>query len=118
MSKDLRTPKYLREFVLSRCLCCTVRVEAIAREWTKQLRGPMPGFGTKELPDYAKGAASDFKQVQRAVLDLVELKKRLSSTKVSFVPPLKPPNRKGFRCSCTKSNTTGKFTNSPRLFQL
>lgn len=73
MSKDLRTPKYLREFVLSRCLGCTVRVEAIAREWTKQQRGPMPGLGTQELPDYAKGAASDFKQVRRAVLDLVEL---------------------------------------------
>jgi hypothetical protein len=74
MSKDLRTPKYLREFVLSRCLGCTVRVEAIAREWTKQQRGQMPAFGSKELPDYAKGAASDFKQIRRAVLDLVETK--------------------------------------------
>ena len=74
MSKNVRTPKYLREFVLSRCLSCTVRVEAIAREWTKQTRGPMPAFGTKELPDYAKGAASDFKQIRRAVLDLVETK--------------------------------------------
>ncbi len=78
MSKNVRTPKYLREFVLSRCLGCTVRVEAIAREWTKQERGPMPAFGTKELtkelPDYAKGAASDFKQIRRAVLDLVEAK--------------------------------------------
>lgn len=74
MSKNVRTPKYLREFVLSRCLGCTVRVEAIAREWTKKERGPMPAFGTKELPDYAKGAASDFKQIRRAVLDLVEAK--------------------------------------------
>lgn len=74
MSNNVRTPKYLREFVLSRCLGCTVRVEAIAREWTKQERGPMPAFGTKELPDYAKGTASDFKQIRRAVLDLVEAK--------------------------------------------
>lgn len=75
MSKNVRTPKHLREFVLSRCLGCMVRVEAIAREWTKQERGPVPAFGTKELPDYAKGAASDFKQIRRAVLDLVEAKK-------------------------------------------
>ena len=74
MFKDLRTPKYFREFVLSRCLGCTVRVEAIAREWTKQQRGQIPAFGSKELPDYAKGAASDFKQIRRAVLDLVETK--------------------------------------------
>lgn len=74
MPKDPRTPKYLREFVLSHCLGCTVRVEAIAREWTKQERGPMPAFGSKELPDYAKWAASDFKQIRRAVLDLVETK--------------------------------------------
>ena len=74
MSKDLRTPKYLREFVLSRCLGCTVRVEAIAGEWTKQQRGPMPALGSKELPDYAKGAAPDLKQIRRAVLDLVETK--------------------------------------------
>lgn len=74
MSKNLRTPKYLREFVLSSCLGCTVRVEAIAREWTKKQRGPMPAFGSKELPDYARGAVSDFKQIRRAVLDLVETK--------------------------------------------
>lgn len=74
MSKDLRTPKYLREFVLSRCLGCTVRVEAIAREWTREQRGPVPGFASKELKEYAKGAASDFKQIRRAVLDLLEAK--------------------------------------------
>lgn len=74
MSKDIRTPKYLREFVLSRCLGCTVRVEAIAREWTKQQRGPIHAFRSKELSDYAKGAVSDFKQIRRAVLDLVETK--------------------------------------------
>ena len=34
----------------------------------------MPAFGSKELPGYAKGAASDFKQVRRAVLDLVDSK--------------------------------------------
>jgi len=74
MSKDLRTPKYLREFVLSRCLGCTVKVDAIAREWTREQRGPVPGFASKELKEYAKGAASDFKQIRRAVLDLLEAK--------------------------------------------
>lgn len=74
MSKNLRTPKYLREFVLSRCLGCTVKVEAIAREWTREQRGPVPGFASKELKEYAKVAASDFKQIRRAVLDLLEAK--------------------------------------------
>lgn len=74
MSKKFRTPKYLREFVLSRCLGYTVKVEAIAREWTREQRGPVPGFASKELKGYAKGAASDFKQIRRAVLDLLEAK--------------------------------------------
>lgn len=74
MSKDFRTPKYLREFVLSHCLGCTTKVEAIAREWTKKNRGPVPSFASKELKEYSSGAASDFKQVRRAVLDLIDTK--------------------------------------------
>ena len=74
MSKNVRTPKYLREFVLSRCLGCTAKVETIAREYTKQQAGPVPGFASKEMRNYALRAAADFKQIRRAVLDLVETK--------------------------------------------
>lgn len=71
MPKDYKTPKYLREFVLSRCLGCTVKVEAIAREFTKEKRGNIPAFGTKALQEYATGAANDYKQIRKAVIDLV-----------------------------------------------
>lgn len=74
MAEDFRTPKYLREFVLSRCLGCTVKIEAIAREWTKQNYGSVPAFGTKELQEYAIRAGSNYKQIRKAAFELVKAK--------------------------------------------
>jgi hypothetical protein len=74
MPKTPRTPKYLREFVLSRCLGCVAKVEQIARDWTRQQNGPIPGFADKAFQDYARQSIADYKQVRRAVLDLIEEK--------------------------------------------
>lgn len=75
MPKDPRTPKYLREFVLSQCLGCEQKIEVIAREWTKKELGPMPGFADAKMKEYAPAAATHYKQIWKAVLDLVEQKK-------------------------------------------
>lgn len=75
MAKDTRTPKYLREFVLSQCLGCETKIEVIAREWTKKQIWPMPGFADPKMKEYAPAAASHYKQIKKAVWDLVEQKK-------------------------------------------
>ena len=75
MAKYMRTPKYLREFVLSQCLGCEQKIDVIAREWTKKELGPMPGFVDPKMKEYAPRAAAHYKQIQKAVWDLAEQKK-------------------------------------------
>jgi hypothetical protein len=70
--KKPKTPKYVREFVLSQCLGCTVKIEQIAREYTKSQLGPMPGFAERSFHDYAKASISHYKLIRKAVWDLVQ----------------------------------------------
>lgn len=75
MPKNPRSPKYLREFVLSQCLGCEQKIEVHSREWTKNELGPMPGFADARMKEYAPAAAAHYKQIRKTVCDLVEQKK-------------------------------------------
>lgn len=71
----MRTPKYLREFVLSQCLGCEAKIEVIAREWTKKQIGPIPSFADPKMKEYVPVAASHYKEIKKAVWCLVGQKK-------------------------------------------
>lgn len=90
MPKDPRTPKYLREFVLSQCLGCEQKIEVIAREWTKKELGPMPGFADPKMKEYAPAAAAHYKQIRKAVWDLVEQKKVMIPREGFFCAIIEP----------------------------
>lgn len=72
MSFEFKSPKYLREFVLSQCIGTKEKIETIARKFTINRLGPVPPIFSKAMNDYSKSMATDYKRVRVCCSELLK----------------------------------------------